>query len=109
MHMSTMKESGKTVSFRLFLKYWYPRAPKSAGSTLSNAGRRTGLSRTGVKGIRRRTPMNITSIVTREEVATESVDIISFSLLPTSASAISLAFAAQGSFRFVMFPVMNER
>ena len=45
--------------------------------------------------------MNITSIVTREEVATESVDIISFSLLPTSASAISLAFAAQGSFRFV--------
>ena len=95
--------------FILFVKYWYPRAPKSAGNTLSKAGLIIGCWNIGVSGINRRTPKNITSIVTRDEVATDSVEIISFSVLPTFVPAISLELNAQGSCRFVMFPVKNVK
>ena len=82
---------GMAVIFQLFVKYWAARAPKSAGNRLSKAGFNVGFCRIGVRGINNKTPMKMTSIVTREETATLSVVMIPSSAVPASVPAISLA------------------
>ena len=60
-------------------------------------------------GTNKITPTTITKVVTIALTATDNVEIISFSGVPTSVCAISLAFIAQGIFIFVRLPVKNER
>ena len=73
------------------------------------AGCKIGDSRTGRRGIMHSTPMAITTVVTREETATERVDTISFSVVPTLVPTISRAFMAQGIFILIIFPVIKAR
>ena len=63
----------------------------------------------GLSGTIRSTPIAMIIVVTIDEVAIAIVDIISPSSLFTSALAFSRAFIAQGSFRFEILPVTNER
>ncbi len=49
------------------------------------------------------------TIVTRDDVAIESVETISFSGVPVLTPARSRAFTAQGIFMLMRLPVMNAR
>ena len=84
-------------------------APKRAGTTLSKAGCRAGDWSTGCSGMSSSTPRASTRMVTREEVAMERVEMISFSAVPDLAPTMSLAFTAQGIFMLIRFPVMKAR
>lgn len=108
-HNMIVTARGTIVSFQLFTKYCTPKAPNSAGSIFSKAGCNTGFSKIGVRGIKASTPMNMTSIVTRDDVAIDSVATILFSFVPASVLAISFALMAQGNFIFVIFPVIKAR
>ena len=81
-------------------KYLYAKAPNKAVNAESNAGFNTGFSNTGVNGIKQITPKAIIIVVTIVLVATEIVDTISPSLDPCFTPACSLAFTAQGTFKF---------
>lgn len=109
MHKMIVTAKGTIVSFQLFTKYCTPNAPNSAGRMFSNAGCNTGFSKIGVSGMSAKTPIKITSIVTRDEVAIDNVATILFSFDPASVFDISFALMAQGSFIFVILPVMNAR
>ena len=76
MQSTLMSSSGMTAILGLFAKYFKPSAPKSAGTTLLNAGSRTSLCRTGCRGASRITPATITSVVTMALVATLIVEMI---------------------------------
>ena len=104
-----MERTGTAAILGLFIKYFKPKAPNRAGTTLSNAGMSTGFSKTGRSGIINITPATITRVVTMALVATLIVEIISFSGVPTLVLAISLAFMAQGIFMFVTLPVIKAR
>ena len=84
-------------------------APKSAGTTFAKAGASTGLCSTGWSGIISITPTASTTIVTSEEVAIESVEMISFSAVPDFAPTMSRAVIAQGIFMLMRLPVIKAR
>ena len=77
--------------------------------TLLKAGARAGFSSTGRRGTRHSTPTASTSVVTRLLVATDRVETMSFSGVPTWVPQISRAFTAQGSLRLTALPVMKVR
>ena len=60
-------------------------------------------------GVRTGTPSARMTIVTRDDVAIESVETISFSGVPVLTPARSRAFTAQGIFMLMRLPVMNAR
>ena len=66
----------------------------------------TGLQ--AINGTNKITPTTMTNVVTMALVAVLSVEIISFSGVPTSVPAISFAFIATGIFMLVTFPVIKE-
>ena len=84
-------------------------APNSAGTTFSKAGCNTSLCSTGCSGTINNTPNARTRIVTREDVAMEIVEMISFSGVPVFAPTMSLALTAQGIFILIRLPVINAR
>ena len=109
MNNSVITIKGMATKFFPFRKYWYAIAPKSAGTTLLNAGCNASASKNGRSGVSMRTPSAITMVVTKEEVAMESVDTISFSGVPASVPTISLALRAQGIFILIKLPVMKPK
>ena len=48
-------------------------------------------------------------MVTRDDVAMDSVEIISFSVVPAFVPTMSRAFMAQGIFMLIRFPVIKAR
>ena len=60
-------------------------------------------------GLNANTHTAIIIVVTIEDTAIDIVDITSPSSVFGSTSALSIAFSATGSFRFVMLPVTNPR
>ncbi len=79
MQMALESKMGMAANFLPLRKYFSPSAPKRAGTTCSNAGVRVGLSKMGCRGCISNTPTASTATVTKELVATERVEIISFS------------------------------
>ena len=65
--------------------------------------------KTGCSGTSASTPSARMTIVTRDDVAIESVETISFSGVPVLTPARSRAFTAQGIFMLMRLPVMNAR
>ena len=74
-----------------------------------NAGCSTGLCRIGVSGASSSTPRISTVQVTREDTATEMVEMISFSLVPYLVPTMSRAVMQQGIFKLVRLPVIKAR
>ena len=109
MNSTVITISGMATSFLPRRKYLKAIAPKSAGTTLLYAGCRAGASSTGRRGIISSTPTAITSVVTSEDAAMDSVETISFSVVPASVPTMSRALSAQGIFMLIRLPVMKAR
>ena len=109
MYNALINTNGTTAICGLLIKYFNPKAPNNAGTTLLNAGNNTGFCNTGCNGTIKITPTAITKVVTIALVATLMVEIISCSGVPSVVPAIYLEFITQGIFMLVTFPVIKER
>ena len=76
---------------------------------MANAGWSTGLCSTGCNGTSSATPSASTTMVTSEDVAIESVEMISFSAVPVLVPTMSRALTAHGIFILMRLPVMKAR
>lgn len=98
------------LSFLFFMKYGAASAPVRAGVTLLNAGARAGPVMTGTSSLPRKSiPKNRMTVVTTEDAPMARVVITSPSSVPRSTLFTRSALVAEGSFIFMIFPVMKER
>jgi len=91
--------------FQLRLIITTASAPNKDGSIFAKAGAKTGASSSGRIQKRSNTPIAMTTVVTIELTAIAIVETSSPSSVPASAFTIDMAFIAQGTLRFVKFPV----
>ena len=108
MNNGLMRISGMQRSSYFSINILYAMAPNSAGTTFSKAGCNTSLCSTGCSGTINNTPSARTRIVTREDVAMEIVEMISFSGFLFRSYHVS-ALTAQGIFILIRLPVINAR
>ena len=109
MNSTSMRITG-AMDRRTFLEInTTARPPNNAGSSCENAGAKTGEDSSGVSGTMSTTPTIIISVVTMLDTAMAMVEMISPSSLLDLTPARSIASRAQGSLRFEILPVTNDR